>query len=485
MNAAIYARVSTQEQAEHGYSIETQIDACRRKALELGATSIKEYVDENSGAYLERKHLDELRDAVSAKLHDVVVIYDQDRLSRETIHLLLLTEELEKNAKVVFVNSEYSTTPEGRLFFEIRGSFSKYERIKIRDRFDRGKRGKLRKGLPISNHNIFGYDWQEDKPKKGNYVINETEAEIVRMIFDKYIHSLGGYRVVQDWLYQQGIPSPKGLPKWSDYGLRQVLTRQMYTGEYYAYTQYHKKVSAKHFTVIKRDSSEWIPMTCPAIISKETFQKAQDKFKRNKQQKIRETKHIALLSGVVYCGSCGRKLQACLNTRVKNGYAYYQCYAVTQKDRSCRNHAVKSDIADKMVWELLKKICRNETVLRKYIAQNQPRQKDNSDAIKKELDGIEAKRQAIMNWFSANLITAEESTTKLTALKKQEQVLTEKLQTKKQDIPTKDIVEDVRGRISFEEKRQFVLQHIEKVILLRHDFDDIYDVDLDITIVFR
>ena len=365
-------------------------------------------------------------------------------------------------------------------FFEIRGSFAKYERVKIQDRFQRGKRGKLRRGLPISDHGIFGYDWDGQ-----NYVINPQQAEIVRQIYDRFVNNLGGYRNVIKWLYEQGIPSPKGLPRWSDFGMMRILTRQMYTGEYYAYTQYHKKVSANHFTIIQRDKSEWIPMQCPAIISKEIFAKAQEKFARNKQQKIRETKHIALLSGVVYCGSCGRKMQACCDSRKKNPYAFYQCYAVSRKDRQCQNHAVKSDVADKLVWDLLKKVCRNKATLQKYIAQNQPKQKDNSSAIKKELDSIEAKRQAIMNWFSANLITAEESTAKLTALKKQEQSLTEKLQTKKATIPTEEIVADIKNKVTFDDKRNFILQHIKKVILLRQQFDSIYDVDLDITIEFR
>ena len=130
MNCGIYVRVSTQQQAEHGYSIETQIDACRKKAKELGATSVKVYDDSGfSGAYLERPALDSLRDAVAQKLHDYIIIYDLDRLSRDTMQLLLLTEELEKNAQIVFINSEYSRTPEGQLFFEIRGSFAKFERL--------------------------------------------------------------------------------------------------------------------------------------------------------------------------------------------------------------------------------------------------------------------------------------------------------------------------------------------------------------------
>lgn len=481
MNVAIYVRVSTAQQVEHGYSIDTQIEACTRKAKELGATSIKVYKDEGwSGAYLERPQLDALRDAVSQKLHDVVIIYEADRLSRDTIHLLLLTEEFEQNAQLIYVNTEYSRTPEGQLFYEIRGSFSKYERLKIKDRFMRGMRGKLRRGLPISDHGIYGYDWDGQ-----NYVINEQEAEIVRKIFDKYIHTLGGYRSVLDWLEEEGIPSPKGLSRWSDFGLQQVLRRQMYTGEYFAYTVYNKKISAKKFSRTPRDKSEWIPMQCPAILSKEVFEEAQKKRKRNKQQRIREIKHSSLLSGVIYCGSCGRKMRPGVEPRRKVPYQFYQCYAVSQKDKSCKNHSVSTEVVDGVVWSIMQRVCKNETLLKRYITENQPRAASDTEKVKAELKTIESKRNAIMNWFASNLITAEESTEKLQALKHREKSLQEKLNTKKEGISTKKIVEDAKGKITFEDKRSFILQHIEKVIVLRKPFEDFHDVDLDVSIIFR
>jgi site-specific DNA recombinase len=341
-------------------------------------------------------------------------------------------------------------------------------------------RGKLRKGLPISDHHVFGYDWHD-----GNYIINPVQADIVRQCFAMYINANGGYRFIIDWLESQGIPSPKGAKRWSDYGMMRLLKRQMYTGEYFSYQVYNKKISAKKFDRKPRDESEWIPMQCPAIIDKETFEKAQAKLERNKQQRIRETKHPYLLAGVLYCGCCGRKIRPAHEPLKYGMYFYYQCNAVSLKDRSCTNHSVSSDVVDTMVWEKLKQVCRNETMLKRYIQQNQPKQKDNTEAIKKELDAIETKRQAIMNWFSANLISAEESTQKLQALKKQEQNLTEKLVTKKEDIPTDEIVKDAKKKITFEEKRNFILQHIKKVILLRKDFDDVHDIDLEITIIFR
>ena len=114
MIAAIYARVSTDLQAEKGYSLETQVEACTKKAKELGADTIKEFVDDGySGAYLERPQLDALRDGIADKLFDLVVIYEPDRLSREVTHLLLLTREIERSgASLEFVLTEYKNTPE-------------------------------------------------------------------------------------------------------------------------------------------------------------------------------------------------------------------------------------------------------------------------------------------------------------------------------------------------------------------------------------
>jgi site-specific DNA recombinase len=113
MNVAIYARVSTEWQVEHGYSIGTQLEACRKKAESLGAFVVKEYVDDGySGGFLERPALEQLRDAVQEGLYEAVIVHDADRLSRKLIHQLILVEEFEKyKCKPVFVLGEVADTP--------------------------------------------------------------------------------------------------------------------------------------------------------------------------------------------------------------------------------------------------------------------------------------------------------------------------------------------------------------------------------------
>ena len=123
MNAAIYARVSTAGQAEHGYSLATQIEACKRKANEIGIENTVNYIDDGySGAYMERPALDKLRDALAVGAHDTVIVYDTDRLARNVMSLLILTEEIEQHAQLIYVNSEYSNNPESKLFYQIKGN---------------------------------------------------------------------------------------------------------------------------------------------------------------------------------------------------------------------------------------------------------------------------------------------------------------------------------------------------------------------------
>lgn len=133
ITAGIYVRVSTSEQAEQGYSIQTQIKACKDKAYELGAIDIFEYADEGfSGAKLDRPAMTKLRDDIRKDKLDIIICYDPDRLARNLAHQLLITDEIEKYCRegLIFVSVSFENSPEGRLFYSMRGAFSAYEREK-------------------------------------------------------------------------------------------------------------------------------------------------------------------------------------------------------------------------------------------------------------------------------------------------------------------------------------------------------------------
>lgn len=97
LRAATYARVSTSEQKESGYSLQSQAREMRALVAKQGYTLVAEFVDDHTGNELEeRPDLNRLRDAVRAKQLDVLVIYESDRLSRRIAHQLLLEDEFRR-----------------------------------------------------------------------------------------------------------------------------------------------------------------------------------------------------------------------------------------------------------------------------------------------------------------------------------------------------------------------------------------------------
>src|SRR5262245_9400480 len=96
--AAIYARVSTTDQADKGYSLPTQIEACQAMARQEGYTvpGTHVFVDDYTGTSLNRPQFTRIRDLVRQRLVHAVIVYDLDRLSRKLAHQLLLSEEFEQ-----------------------------------------------------------------------------------------------------------------------------------------------------------------------------------------------------------------------------------------------------------------------------------------------------------------------------------------------------------------------------------------------------
>ena len=481
--AAIYARVSTDRQAEQGYSIETQIAACEKYAADLGAATVTQFVDDGySGAYLDRPRLDALRDALRAKIYDVVIVYTPDRLARRLSHQLLLTEEIEKSGAVLhFVQSEYKSTPEGQLFFQMQGAFSEYEREKIKERTMRGKRGKLKSGKPISDHGVYGYSWDEQAK---DYIVNEPQAAIVRQIFDMYISGdFGGTDALAVKLNEIGIPSPGGK-KWLGSNVCRLLKKSMYSGEYYAYKEYSKKIDAHKRTSTTRPESEWIPMQCPAIVSRETFDAAQRLLDANKKRRKRkiETKQY-LLQGVMKCARCGASI---VIRRPASG-AYYTCFNTVRvgNDNKCHARYAKTDIVDAAFWDTLKQICKTPKKLAAYIKATDkaaPRV-DDTQKLKERLAKIDAEKAAIVEWYTSGFLTQAAATAKLEALTGEAKRIQEKLSAPKSNEKAVDIariynlVKDCED--SFEAKKNIVHAIISEIEYERVDNthkNGIYDI---------
>ncbi len=149
-NVALYARVSSEQQAEAG-TIRSQVASLLEKIAADGIslpTTELQFVDEGySGATLIRPALERLRDSVFNGAVDCVYVHSPDRLARKYAYQILLMDEFQKGgATVVFLNRKIGETPEDDLLLQVQGMMAEYERAKILERSRRGKLQSAKRG---------------------------------------------------------------------------------------------------------------------------------------------------------------------------------------------------------------------------------------------------------------------------------------------------------------------------------------------------
>lgn len=348
--AAIYARVSTEKQAD-GYSLETQIEACQEYANELGFEVVGEFVDKLSGGSFERPELQ--RAITMAGKVDALICYVQDRLARTNeIDALYLIHDLNKRGMGVYLAHERkcaeTDTFIGQLETLIRAKVAREEREKIAERMMRGKKGKMKAGKVVLPTPPFGYDKTDDD----HLVINALEAAIVQKIYDWYLFGdrngrrMGLARIAKQ-LTQEGIATPadrRGYGRkskregvWSIGSVSYVLTNPTYKGEWLG--------GKGQFLV-----------SVPVIIEPEVWELAQQQGKKNMNNAKRNTKNSYLLRSAMSCLTCGYHFHGLAHA--ETGKMYYRCggqhiqNTVDFKHVKCCGY-LRGDEVDTLVWNAI------------------------------------------------------------------------------------------------------------------------------------
>ncbi|MEI7653514.1 MAG: recombinase family protein [bacterium] len=360
MKAVIYARVST-EQQEDQKTIESQISELQTCFAQSNDTLIDKYIDNGySGAMLARPALDRLRDDARNHLFDRVYIHNPDRLARRYAYQELILDELQKlQIEVVFKDRKSAGTPEDQMLQGFQGLFAEYEKTKIVERTRRGRLHRAKSNHIVGHLAPYGYDnIKRTETSFATYVINEKEAEVVRQIFAWLTEEqLTLYKIICR-LKSQGITARKG-GMWARSSLSRLLRNETYTGT----TYYNKQLSvpstkprvdgvySRQINTSRKakDRKEWIGITVPAIISKETYNKAQKQLAANSLLADRNAKYNYLLKGLVYCGNDEGRLYGV----PIHGTRYYRCRFKGKVNAvvPCQSIAVKADNIEKTVWD--------------------------------------------------------------------------------------------------------------------------------------
>ncbi|AGZ24993.1 recombinase family protein [Staphylococcus pasteuri] len=293
MKVAIYTRVSSQEQAIHGYSIHEQ-----RKKL-ISYCEINDWIEYEvftdagiSGGSLKRPALQKLLDSLDE--FDLVLVYKLDRLTRNVRDLLEMLETFESK-KVSFKSATEvfdTTTAIGKLFITIVGAMAEWERETIRERSLFGSRAAIESGKYIREEPFF-YDNVD-----GKLVPNE-HVKYINYIVDKFKEGLSANEIAR---LLNGKKKPPKIKNWN----RQTIIRLMKNPVLRGHTKY---------------GDMFVKNTHEPVLNEDDYYKIIDKIE-NRTYKSK-TKHHAIFRGVLICPQCHNKLHLYAGTiKPKKGKAY-------------------------------------------------------------------------------------------------------------------------------------------------------------------
>jgi site-specific DNA recombinase len=377
---AVYARVSSKQQAEAG-TIESQLAALRER-VEQDEFQLSEelvFVDEGySGASLVRPGLERLRDVIALKGLDRLYVLSPDRLARKYAYQVLLIDEFQRvGVEVEFLNRELRQTPEDELLLQVQGIVAEYERAKILERSRRGKRHAAQTGkVAVLCGAPYGYRYvsKEDGGGQARYEVVPEEAQVVRQIFRWIGVERASIGEVSRRLQRAGVRTRTGKTTWDRSVVWGMLNNPAYKGQAaFGKTrvgplrprlrEQRGRLLPPRRPVSTSDvpKDEWIFIPVPALVDEAMFDAVQDQLQENRQR-ARQRKRGAryLLQGLLVCAQCqyayyGKAISHKAAKGKTRDYAYYRCIGTDAYrfggERVCDNMQVRTDMLDQLVWQ--------------------------------------------------------------------------------------------------------------------------------------
>ena len=304
VKAGLYARFSSELQREE--SIDAQIRAITDFADKNGLIIVDEYCDRAKSATTDKRPEFQrmIADAKNNKFH-VVLVHKLDRFARNRYDSIGYKLELKKsNVSLISVTEQFdSESPESIITESVLEAMAEYYSLNLAREVEKGKKENALKCIHVGGTPPLGYDVDKETRK---LVLNEHEAEAVKIIFQRYIEGVG-YLQIANELNEKGYRTKKGNT-FSTGSIGSILRNEKYTGTYI-----YNKSAPKNADGIRngheyKPESEWIKIedAIPQIVSKDDFHYIQQKLEKNKHA-FPGHKHIEeyLLSGKIFCGKCG------------------------------------------------------------------------------------------------------------------------------------------------------------------------------------
>lgn len=343
----LYTRVSTSMQVD-GYSLDAQRDKLRKYAEYESMEIAGEYSDEGfSGKNIQGRHefqrmLQDIQDCKDGV--EYVLVFKLSRFGRnaaDVLNSLQLMQDFGVNLICVEDGID-SSKDSGKLMISVLSAVAEIERENIRTQTMDGREQKAREGKWNGGFAPYGYNLEN-----GELLIAEDEAEVIRVIFDRYIHSNDGVNGVAKYLNQRGytkkLRQNGTLPGFSASFVKSIIDNPIYMGKIaYGRRRTEKKIGTRNeMHVVAQSEFPMYEGQHEAIISAEDWNLAQEKRKVNayRREKVNNPTHAHILSGILKCPCCGKSLYGNVSKAhskdKKTRYYYYCKNTVTPTGHEC------------------------------------------------------------------------------------------------------------------------------------------------------
>ncbi|MGE5484635.1 MAG: recombinase family protein [Ignavibacteriales bacterium] len=306
LRAAIYCRVSTEEQATEGMSIPAQTKALYEHAAKNSMEVVETFIDEGASARTADRPQFQRMIALAKKKprpFDVILIHKTDRFARNREDAVVYKSLLRRECgiEVVSITERFDNSPTGKLLEGIMEVMAEFYSLNLSQEVKKGMKEKASRGGKGLGKMPVGYRLTDD----GGIAVVPQEAQLVRFIFDTYIKGDQGLLAIARFL-----ASPEGAArfgsaatkfKWSSVGIRNIIRNHAYVGK----MVWNRRDSNRQGRF--RDSEEWIVVegSHPAIVDSAVFEKANDILESRRGGSHTPRVSDYLLKGMVRCLECG------------------------------------------------------------------------------------------------------------------------------------------------------------------------------------
>ena len=398
----IYTRVSTSMQVE-GYSLDAQKDKLRKYAEYQEMSIVGEYSDEGkSGKSVEGRpqFKQMLADVESGKDNvDYVLVFKLSRFGRNAADVLSSLQKMQDyGVNLICVEDGIDSSKDvGKLMISVLSAVAEIERENILVQTMEGRRQKAREGRWNGGFAPYGYQLVN-----GELIIAEDEAEIIRIIYDKFVNTTMGMAAIAAFLnnsgYKKKLRQNNTIEGFSTSFVKGVLDNPIYCGKLAFGRRKNEKIpgTRNEYHIVKQKDYLLSDGVHEAIISEEMWNQAHRKRRETGvlQVKTHSLEHEHILSGIIKCPVCGSGMYGNVNHKKHSDGGYYKDYfyyackhrKLVDGHRCTYKRQWNEDRINVAVEEIIRKFVKNpkfEQEIRKKIGSS-----IDTSELEREYDGL-------------------------------------------------------------------------------------------------